>query len=166
MLGGCKDARPHPKGVQVRGAWVRGVLDFEGCKSPLQLGVVGSYFAKAPALKDCELGQLWLDGSHLPGLNAQRMLVERNVMLRHEFRAESLIDLSGSVIEGQLDCTGGSFEGTGGPALMAYGLDVGGSVFLRGEFNAAGLVDLSGSAIKGQLACTDGSFGLALPSDR
>ncbi len=26
LLGGCKDARPHPKGVQVQGAWVSGAL--------------------------------------------------------------------------------------------------------------------------------------------
>jgi hypothetical protein len=28
LLGGCKDARPHQKGVQVAGAWIHGVLDF------------------------------------------------------------------------------------------------------------------------------------------
>lgn len=80
MLGGCEEARPHPKGVQVAGAYVEDVLDLEACKSPLELGAVESRFAETPVLMDAELGQVWLDGSALPGLNAERMIVQRSVM--------------------------------------------------------------------------------------
>jgi len=166
LLGGCKNVSPHAKGVQVSGAYVTGVLDLVGCVSSLQLGVVGSRFENAPDLTDCKLGALWLDGSCLPGVLAQRMRVGRSVMLRNGFRAKGLVDLTGSKIGGQLSCSNATFDGDGGPALKAQGLDVVDGVFLRDGFRAKGLVDLNGSKIGGQLNCEkatlDGYGGPAL----
>ena len=81
-----------------------------------------------------------------------------DVFLRGGFSATGLVDLTGSVIKGQLSCIGGQFDGAGGAALMGHGLDVGGDVFMRGGFDATGLVGLNGSVIKGQLSCIDGRF--------
>ncbi|MBV1869134.1 MAG: hypothetical protein KUG69_14715, partial [Marinosulfonomonas sp.] len=170
LLGGCKAATPHAKGVQVAGAYVTGELDLNGCVSALTLGVVNSQFENTPDLTDCELGHLWLDGSCLPGIQAQRMQVARNVFLRDGFSAKGLVDLNGAKIGGQLGCIKATFDGDGGPAMMAHGLDVVGDVFLRDGFAAKGLIDLNGSKIGGQLGCVgatlDGDGGPAMMAQR
>ena len=60
MLGGCDDAtngaRPHPKGVDICGGWVDGILDLENCDSPLDLMLQSCLLAHRATLRNAPAG--------------------------------------------------------------------------------------------------------------
>ena len=128
LLGGCAEgARPHPKGVEISGAWIEGELEFVGCETSLTLLVQNSHFTDAPNLRGGRLGHLNFIGSHLPGLNGHSMHVDRGVSLSGSFEATVLIDLSSAGIEEVLDCQGGTFSVEFGKALNCNAITVGNS---------------------------------------
>ena len=173
MEGGCDGAdgaRPHPKGVMLRGAWIDGVLDMHGCISQLDLALRYCLFEEQPTFRDAELGALYLTGSRVKaGLDLQRLKTETNLHLSDSFHATGTVDLRGAEIGGQLDCTAGRFDGAGGVALEGGGLRVTADMFLSDGFHATGTVDLIRAEIGGQLACDagrfDGAGGMALNGD-
>ena len=142
----------------MKGAFISGVLDFQGCKSDLSLVAFASRFENAPVLMDAELGHLNLSGSVVPGLNAHRVRIARGCLLNGGFQAYGTVNLSSAEIGQTLACDGGSFDGDGGKAINGNAMTVGASVFLSDKFSARGTVDLGRAAITGQLACSGGSF--------
>ncbi|MBI1494553.1 hypothetical protein [Halocynthiibacter styelae] len=166
MMGGCETHQPNARGVFVFGAYITGYLILDGCRSPLDLGVVRSRFEQGADFDDSEVGAVVLSTSYLPGLTGERMTVKRSFFMRHGFCSAGSVVLSGAHIGGQLDCAGARFEAEEGAALEAQGLTVSGDVFLRDGILACGRVDLQGAQIKGQLDCTHGSFhkGMGLQS--
>ena len=159
----------HAKGVRIGGAKIVGALDFEAATLRCPLLLAGCYIDKPVTLLGATIPALNLHGSHLPGLNADRVNVRGNVFLSEGFTAKGEVRLLGAQIGGQLACVGGSFSNQSGPALNADGVNVRGGVFLREGFTAKGEVRLLGAQIGGQLNC-NGSFsnqnGPALSADR
>jgi hypothetical protein len=158
LEGGCDRAdgvRPHPKGVHLRGGWVDGALDLQGCRTELDLSLHYCLFPWRPNLVDAELGGLYLTGSRAEkGLDLHRLRTETNVHLRNGFHATGLVDLGGARIGGQLSCAGGRFDGAGGRALDAEAATVGADVVLSDGFHATGEVNLTGADVTGQVDCT------------
>ena len=68
------------------------------------------------------------------------------------FKSNGKVDLSGADIGGQLDCTGGHFEG----GLTAMHLKTGAGVFLQKGFVSNGKVNMNEADIGGQLSCRGG----------
>ena len=114
LLGGCKTeggARPHPKGVQLMGAWIDGGLDFEGCTTRLNLALHHCFFRDGLVFRDAELGGLYLTGSRAEQrVDLQRLTTITAVHLSDGFHATGLVDLGGARIGGQLSCVGGRFD--------------------------------------------------------
>ncbi|MDP3961428.1 MAG: hypothetical protein Q8Q26_15445 [Pseudorhodobacter sp.] len=167
LLGGDADHRPHPKGVQLKGAWLDGVLDFESCATPLDLRLVACLLPQPLVLRGARLGGLYLPGCRAAqGLDLQCARFAGGVFLRGGFHASGEVNLRGARITGQLACNGGRFDGARGMALSCEGMTVGASVFLSDGFHASGEVNLRGARITGQLACVGGRFdgagGMAL----
>jgi hypothetical protein len=158
LLGGCDAHQPHPSGVKIKGGYISGVLNFEGCETALTLFCSHCRFSDEPNFRDAEIGQLNLYGSHIPCLNGHRMRVKRSVLMSGEFKARGTVNLSSAYIKGTLSCNGGEFDGTGQNALNCAGLRVGASVFLGKGFKAIGQVFLRGATIGGQLSCVGGEF--------
>ncbi|WP_101067468.1 hypothetical protein [Roseovarius salinarum] len=166
---GDGDVRLHEKGLWIAGALVvsdgqadpimAGTtpgLDLQGCKLDHDLGLLGCRFRDPPVLRGTKLETLNLQGSHLPGLRADRLEARGNVFLRG-VQATGEVRLLGARIGGNLDCDGGRFENAGGWALNADRLEARGNVFLRGV-EATGEVRLPGGRISGDLACEGGRF--------
>ena len=158
ILGGCGEVPVGPKGVRIKGAWITDVLDLQGCDSPLDLFLWDCYICETPVLMDARLGSVMLPGCMVPGLNAHRLKVVRNVQLHQDFKSNGAVDLGGAQIAGQLACNGGRFDGAGGVALNCDAMTVGADVFLHNGFEATGQVNLRGAQITGQLACDGGTF--------
>ena len=98
-------------------------------------------------------------------LNADRIDVKRDVLLRNGFHAEGEVRLLGAQIGGNLDCGGGTFTNppkgglaASGQALSADGVDVRGGVFLCAGFRAEGQVRLPRAKIEKNLECYNGTF--------
>jgi hypothetical protein len=148
LLGGEADLRPHEKGVRVSGAWIRGVLDLEGCRIPRDIGLKDCHFEAVPVLRSAVIDSLFLDGAMLPGLQAERLEARGGVYLRG-VEATGEIRLTGARVTGSLECDGASIANPDAVALNADHL-VAQSVLLRGA-QVRGRVSLIGARLAGDL---------------
>lgn len=152
-LGGDEQAPVHEHGVQLKGAWVEGVLDLDGARILRRLGLQDCHFSDVPLLRDSRIyGTLNLTGSHVNGLDADRMVCDGSVFLRRGFTAKGKVHLLGAQIGGNLDCSGAKLHDKNGYALWCDNAVVKGSVFLV-DFTANGEVRLIGAQIGGALDC-------------
>ena len=135
LLGDDPGYRLHEAGLRIGGAWIPDALDLEGCRDlrdiwPVQLPVRRG---AGLAVGVC-LANLFLTGSHLPGLSADRMEVRGSVSSAAS-RRPGRCGCSGRSWAGTLDCTGATFraekdaEGNPGHALSADGLEAGAAWF-------------------------------------
>ncbi len=148
LLGGEEGCRPHEKGVRLIGAWIEGVLDLEGCRVPRDIGLKDCHFDYAPVLRSAILDSVFLDGSRLPGLQADRLEARGGLTLLGAL-VEGEIRLAGASLGGALECDGATIRRTGGIALAAEGLSARG-VLLRGA-EVSGGIDLSGARLRAAL---------------
>jgi hypothetical protein len=166
MLGGCDGeggARPHPKGVQIKGGWIDGVLDLEGCETPLVFGLYDCLLPACPNLQDARIGALFLPGCAAPqGLNLVRLTTRGDVHLRKGFEAGATVNLVGARIGGQLACHGGRFLAPDGRALNCQAARIGASVFLWKGFEAQEKVDFVRADIGGNLRVEDAVLGAGI----
>jgi len=151
ILGGDERYRPHEKGVRVSGGWISGVLDLEGARIPRDIGLKDCRFDGVPVLRYAVIDNLFLDGSSLPGLQADRLEARGSVTLKSASVAGS-VHLSGSRIGGNLSLDGASIAYPGGTALVADGIEVK-SVELRGA-TIAGETRMTSAQVDGDLDLT------------
>ena len=147
LMLGNEEYRSHEKGLRLIGAWVTGILDLEGCRIPRDIGLKDCRFDASPVLRSAIIDNLFLDGSSLPGLQADRV------------EARGCLSLRGALVSGEIRLssarTGGSIEADGislaipdGVALDAAGLEARGGVLLRGA-EVRGGINLSGARLGG-----------------
>ena len=77
LLGGSDIPRLHEKGLRLRGAWVTGTLDLEGCRDLRGITLADCRFNSPLVLRSAGINSLLLDGSVLPRLAAERLQGER-----------------------------------------------------------------------------------------
>ncbi len=159
-LGGDDAPRLHEKGLQVAGALITSDgpagaetpgLDLEGCEIARDLVFFYCRFADPPLLRSAQLQGLFLDGSILPGLNAEGLETRGDVSLSGAEVAGE-VRLLGGRIGGDLVCEGAKITSGGGTALIADGAKITGSLFLIGV-EVTGEVRLVGARIGGDLDC-------------
>ncbi|MFZ4532755.1 MAG: hypothetical protein ACOYOJ_13205 [Alsobacter sp.] len=145
LLGGDGAVKPHEKGVRVSGGWITGQLDLEGCRIPRDIGLKDCHFEAAPVLRSAIIDNLFLDGSEVPGIEAERLEARGGLTVRGA-RITGVIRLAGAAIGGSLECDGAVLEpGAGQTAIAAAGLRAEG-VLLRGA-QVRGGIDLSGARL-------------------
>jgi len=148
ILGGDDHHRPHEKGIRVSGGWISGVLDLEGARIPRDIGLTDCRLAAVPVLRYAVIDNLFLDGSLLPGLEAERLEARGGVSLKGaEVTGE--IRLTGSRLDGNLSLDGATVTCAEATAISADGIQV-------------RAVELRGAAITGETRITaaqvDGDF--------
>lgn len=168
LTGEFPDHKPHRRGVVIVGARISGRLDLSNARLG-RLLFLGCYVDKSIFLQDAKIDGLYLLGSRIASLNADRITVRGSVFLKDGFHATGEVRLLGADIGGDLDCTKGCFENPNGHALSADGITVKGDVFLNDGFHATSEVRLPGANIGGNLGCNKGKFknpgGRALVAD-
>lgn len=147
----------HAKGVRVRGARIEGELDFEDSTVTCPLHLLSCYVRQPINLQRAHLRSLVLSRSRLHALIGDG-LEARELRLDDGFSCVGEVRLPGATIEGDLDCSGGSFENRGGETLWADRLNCSGDVLLQKGFSAKGEVRLPGATIGGGLDCSGGRF--------
>jgi hypothetical protein len=151
ILGGDERHRPHEKGVRVSGGWISGVLDLEGARIPRDIGFKDCRFDAVPVLRYAVIDNLFLDGSSLPGLQADRLEARGGVSLKSaELVGE--VRLTGSRLAGNFSLDGASIACAGRAALSADGIEVR-SVELRGAL-ISGEIRMTSARIDGDLDLT------------
>jgi hypothetical protein len=139
ILGAPDAPRVHEKGVRVRGAVIHGNLDLEGCRIDRDIGLVDCVFKGGLILRSATIDTLFLDGSRLPAINAERLHARGDVLLRQTV-VDGPVLLPGARIGGSLVADGAQIMRLGERALDATNADV------RGD------VSLIGAAIRGRIA--------------
>lgn len=138
-----------PLGVMVRGANITGQLQLNHCQAGLRLKLDACRFEHQIQLEDGSLTLLSLEGSHCPGLYADRLMVKGSVFLSDQAAFTGEVRLLGAEIGGDLSCIGSAFTHPDGAALSADGLKVKGSVFLREGCEFTGLLDFTNATVEG-----------------
>lgn len=159
ILGGCEQCRLHERGLQLEGAWIVGQLDlsFASCKGAVYL--LRCAFAKPLVARQASFDRLILNGSSLPGLNAEGVMIKRDAFL-DEAKSAGQVFFVGAEIGGQLSCNGAELNGGEGKALNAQSATIKGGAFLN-NLKSTGEVSFVGTEIGGQLSCN----GAALNGD-
>ena len=157
LLLGTEDCKLPAQGLHIWGAWIDEHLSLTGEAVPVPLGLLNCTLTKDVILQDCTLSGLYLTGTRLPAMLAQRLRCSSSLHLRDGFEASGPVDLGGAKIAGDLDCNGGKFLAKD-VALRFDTITVGANVCLSDGFAAQGEVNLAGAKIGGQLACRDGKF--------
>ena len=149
LLGGDDLPAMHEKGLRLTGAWVTGTLDLEGCRIPRDIGLLDCRFDAIPVLRSAVIDTLSLDGSVMPGLNADRLEARGDLLLRAT-TVEGLIALKGARIEGDLVLDGASLVHAADICIAAERIAIRGGALFRGARLYGELV-LSGGRIGGHL---------------
>ena len=156
----------HPSPLLIRGALITGELNLQGMTLSRTIWFENCRFDGFVHLSDCVAKTLSFTKSHLPkGLRARRMQVKGSLFLNGGFVADDEVDLDDVSLDGNLECTGGTFNTAPDRqcALTAIHARVGGSVNLNsddrlGKFIARGKVTIDGANIEGDLECAGGFF--------
>ena len=159
-----------PHGIDIEGATISGSLDLRFAKIEVPLRFSNCKFNKALLLKQAELKELDLSGSHIlysdevnfPGnppeptsILASEIKVEGSIYLSNGFIANGCVNLQSAEIGGSLMCTKKSTliqqNSWVGYALLAANINVKGNVNLSEGFTAVGEVNLENVEIGGTL---------------
>lgn len=162
---GRRWSRPdNPRPLLIRGALISGKLDLRGMVLNRTLWFEHCRFEDLVHISDCEVRTLSFKGSRLhKGLRARRTRVRGSLFLNSGFEARDKVNLKDIVIEGNLECTGGSFRVRSPEkhALVASNAQIGGNVNLNSKdhvFVSSGKVVMDGAKIAGDFECGGGVF--------
>jgi len=155
-LGGDEHAPVHEKGVRLCGGMVEGELDLEGAILPHSLMLINCYLNTIILRNSDVSGFVCIDGCYVESLVADGLKSSGSLFLEGEF--VTAVYLSGAQIGGDLNCTGGKFNGMDdSDALLCSSTVIKGDVFLNGT-TATGTVRLVSTHIGGSLECTNARF--------
>jgi hypothetical protein len=150
MLGGQEGCRPHEKGIRITGAWITQTLDLEACHVFRDIGLIDCHFEATPILRAAIINRLYLDGSSLPGLEAERLEARGGVYLRGA-QVKGEVNIAQSRLGGNLECDGATIRTVGGHAIDAAAIELR-NLLLRGATLRGGLT-VAGARIAADLDC-------------
>ncbi len=164
-LGGNDTAPVHPRGIQLRGAWIEcrpvgkfeRAIDLSGTELPTLFALRNCVVDGIVDLRDARARTLNFGGCRIEGLYAERLSAAGGLFLRKQFTCAGEIRLLAARIGGDLSCRDAELTATEN-ALLAQRCRIAGDVFLDGGFHSTGTVDLSGAMIGGGLRCAGGTF--------
>ncbi|NGO54988.1 hypothetical protein [Allomesorhizobium camelthorni] len=145
ILGGDEGSRLHEKGLRLSGARVTGKLDLEGCRIPRDIGLKDCRFDAPPVLRSAIIDNLFLDGSALPGFQADGLEARGGLSLRGAV-VTGEVRLRGARIGGNFEADGATIDAPDEVAFDADGLEARGGVLLRGS-DIRGGINLSGARL-------------------
>lgn len=150
LLRGQDVPRLHENGLRLRGAWITGTLDLDGCHVGCDIALADCRLDAAPILQAAAIDTLLLDGCVLPGLRARRLQARGSAYLRAA-QVNGEIAMLGARIGGELALDGSRIDAAGGTAFDASHVTVRGDLSARGA-RIAGRVRLVGADLAGDLA--------------
>lgn len=142
----------HPKGIQLKGAHVTGVLDLEGTTVVNTVWLWECNCEEPINLRDARTRTVSLHGSTVPGIWADRLRLEGMLSLRG-VTIEGEVRFTGANINGNFECVATTLKNPGGHALSADNITVTGSAYFSDGFVAKGEIRLLGGIIGGDLSC-------------
>ncbi|QIR76803.1 hypothetical protein FA592_11450 [Sulfurospirillum diekertiae] len=150
----------NPKGIQLYGAWISGILNLDNAQFLNVLGFWKCVFEQKLSIIRTTIKDIYMDGSLCEqGIRADGFRCH-DLHLRNGFEAKAEVRFAGAKIKGNFDCTNAIFKSLDKKqkALDCNGIYVDGHVFLRDGCSADGTVRFSGAKIKGNFSCLKATF--------
>ncbi|MGW6936146.1 hypothetical protein ACWGE0_39235 [Lentzea sp. NPDC054927] len=154
-----------PRGVQIEGARIKGVLDLDNVTASVGLYLYDCTIDEPIDARDAHLRELVLSGGRCAGLQADGVHIERGLYLRGGLQVDGdkkvgLIRVVGGHIGGDLNLEKVALTNAAGPAIDANRLRVDGCVFARHRVRITGDSELGafvllGAHIAGDLLLDD-----------
>lgn len=143
ILGGDKYAPVHERGVLLQGAYVKGNLDLFGAKIDNAIALYNC-FCSIVNLQDSKTRSITFEGSRVNSIIADRINIDGSLFLRKMFLANRNVRLTGAVIGGDVDLSGGLFKGVFSKnCITCDGIEVKGDFAVRNGTVFEGGVSLS-----------------------
>ncbi|MCF1709093.1 hypothetical protein L0V05_09720 [Tabrizicola sp. J26] len=149
LLGGDGLPKMHEKGIRLSGAWIKGILDLEGCRIPHDIGLLDCRFDAPPVLRSAVVDTVSFDGSVLPGLAADRVDARGDILMRSA-QISGPIALRGARIGGDFALDGAELTHADDRAVSAERIAIRGGALFRGT-RVLGTIALPGAKIGGDL---------------
>jgi hypothetical protein len=149
LILGSDGYHSHEKGLRLSGAWISGILDLEGCRIPRDIGLKDCHFEASPVLRSAIIDNLFLDGSSMPGLQADRLEARGCLSIRGAL-VSGPVRIPGARIGGSIEADGVSIRSSDGIAIDAAGIEARGGILLRGADIKGGIV-LSAARLGGDV---------------
>ncbi|RLJ52010.1 hypothetical protein BCF46_2238 [Litoreibacter meonggei] len=161
----------HDKGIRLRGAWISGALDLQGCDCERDISLSHCHLSTPVNLVNARLRGLHLSGCSLTGLSADNTSFSGSVYIRAGTRVTGEISMAGARISGDLQICDATIESPRQDAIFAPSLRVEGSVFLGNypysesvtELHTTGLLFFSSARVDHDFFLTNTS--ISLPQD-
>ncbi|QTT88355.1 hypothetical protein [Pseudomonas chlororaphis] len=158
ILGGDAENPVHERGINLRGAYIVGVLDLRGAEINTSVTLEHCLCFQPLYLEDMQLkGSLNLNFSALPGLVASRVSISGSLYL-NKIYSHGTIQLIAAKIGGSIYIRGSYLYGLGEPALQMGGIAVGSVVRVEDKSKVIGEFSLVGALIDNQLSCSNCTF--------
>lgn len=120
----------HDKGVRLRGAWIVGALDLQGCDCARDISLTACHLNEPLNLINASLRGLHVSSSRLNGVSADNASFSGSVYFRSGTHINGEVSLSGTQINGDLQICDAVIESRTQDAVFAPSLRVQGSMFL------------------------------------
>ncbi|WP_298294974.1 hypothetical protein [uncultured Litoreibacter sp.] len=120
----------HDKGIRLRGAWVTGSLDLQGCDCNRDVSLSACHLVEPMNLTNARLRGLHISGCRIGGVSADNATFSGSIYFRAGTHIEGEISLSGATVNGDLQLCDAVIESSAQDAIFAPSLRVRGSVFL------------------------------------
>ena len=130
MLGRSVDVRLHDKGMRLRGAWIVGALDLQGCDCARDLTLSCCNLADPMNFVNATMRGVHISSCQLSGISADNAVFSGSIYIRAGTHVAGEISLSGTRIAGDLQICDAILESPTQDAIFAPSLRVEGSVFL------------------------------------
>jgi len=130
LLGTDPEYSLHPKGMRLRGAYISGHLDLQGCDLSHDISISHCHLVDEINLVNAQMRGLHISGCHMRGMSADSVRFSGAFYLRGGSISEGEISLAGATIDGDLQLCDAAIQAKGQDAVFAPSLNVNGSVFL------------------------------------
>ncbi|WP_298259548.1 hypothetical protein [uncultured Litoreibacter sp.] len=161
----------HDKGIRLRGAWITGTLDLQGCDCERDISLSHCHIGTPINLVNARLRGLHLSACRLTGVSADNASFSGSVYIRAKTTIKGEISLAGARISGDLQICDASIDSPSQDAVFAPSLRVEGSVFLGNypysesvtELHTTGMLFFSSARVEHDFFLTNTS--IRLPQD-
>lgn len=161
-LGGDGEAPVHEIGVQVQGALIEGVLDFDHCKQVSRISLEKCYFVEGIKCRGAEfLANVKLNGSSFAGFKGDGLICHGSIFLQSSEVRNNAFEMRSSIVFGGLEFSGGKFLGGKNDAISLDRSKVHCGIFFDKNFKALGKVSLSSVFVGGSLRLSNARIDLA-----
>ncbi len=172
LLGDCGDVRLHDKGIRLRGAYITGALDLQGCDCARDISLTACRATDPINVVNAQLRGLHISGCSIAGIAADNAVFTGSFYLRAGTHVAGEISLAGTRIAGDLQICDATLVSTTQDAVFAPSLRVEGSVFLGNypysdsttTLTATGLLFFSSARIDHDFFLTNTAISLTEPA--